>query len=173
MTFLRSIFCTALACTMSLSLLSSCASEISANTYSDSHVGETSSTFAGTIVSMRYVTVGGSDKSEGSGAGIATGAIAGGAIGNTIGQGRGHDTAIVAGALLGAFAGAAAEKKLKQQQGIEYVIKLDSGELKTVVQGPDNPISNGQRVLLMVSHQGRSRVIPYNEPYNQQFQQNN
>jgi outer membrane lipoprotein SlyB len=141
--------------------LTGCASEISPDSYSDSHVGETSTTYMGTIVSVRHVKVGASDKAEGSGAGVATGALAGGAIGSNIGGGRGNGTALVAGALLGAFAGAAAEKKLKNQQGIEYVIKLETGELKTVVQGPQSPLMSGQRVLLMVSTQGRSRVVPY------------
>ncbi|SCA58856.1 Outer membrane lipoprotein pcp [Chlamydiales bacterium SCGC AB-751-O23] len=142
--------------------LNSCASEISSGTYSDAQVGETSSTYMGTIIATRNVTVSGNDKIEDNGTGIMTGAIAGGLGGSNMGKGHGNTTATVGGALLGAAAGAFAEKKLKEQKGIEYVIKLESGTLKTVVQGPSSPIAVGQKVLLMEGNQGRSRVVAYN-----------
>ncbi|MCH1430694.1 MAG: hypothetical protein L7U87_08080 [Chlamydiales bacterium] len=142
--------------------LSSCSSEISANTYSDMHVGETSTTYMGVILSAREVTVAGNDKLDHNGAGQSAGMVAGGLAGSGMGSGNGNGAAIIGGALLGTIAGAYAEKHLKKQKGIEYVIKLDSGELKTIVQGAGEMIAVGQKVLLMVSEKGRSRVISYN-----------
>ena len=64
----------------------------------------------------------------------------------------------VAVAAAGAVAGAYAEKALKSQNAMEYVVALENGESKTVVQGLDPTLAVGQKVWLMVSYQGRSRV---------------
>jgi outer membrane lipoprotein SlyB len=141
--------------------LTSCSSEISADTYSDIHVGETSTTYMATVISVRNVKVAGNDKMDKNESGKTTGAITGGLAGSNIGGGRGNGTALIAGALVGGIAGAIIEKKLKVQEGIEYVLKLEDGSLKTIVQGPGSMIAVGQKALLMVSDKGRSRVIAY------------
>ena len=50
------------------------------------------------------------------------------------------------------------QKKLNEQNGIEYVVELAGGELKTIVQGPSPRFAVGQEVFVMVSNKGRSRV---------------
>jgi outer membrane lipoprotein SlyB len=137
-----------------------CARQISSNVYSASSVGETSTTYPGVIISARQVTVEDKEYLEQNGLGIIGGGIGGAYLGSKIGKGEGNTLATVGGALAGATAGAFAEKALKSQNAMEYVVALENGESKTVVQGPDPMMATGQKVWLMVSYQGRSRITP-------------
>lgn len=138
-----------------------CTRDISSSSYTESDVGEVSETLEGTVLKVRPVKVKGSDKLSGNTAGLATGAIAGGLLGYQFGKGKGNLAATGAGALLGAAAGAYAQDALTTQEGLEYTVKLTDGRLKTVVQGKDNAIAPGQRVLLYVYNSGRSRVVAF------------
>jgi outer membrane lipoprotein SlyB len=140
-------------------LFSSCAREISSNVYSAGHVGEASTTYSGVITHARQVTVQSGENLEDNGLGIIGGAIAGGYGGSKIGKGEGNTLATVGGALIGATAGAFAEKALKTQNAMEYVVQLDNGGSMTVVQGPSPTFSAGQNVFVIVGQKGRSRVI--------------
>lgn len=140
---------------------SACTRDISSSSYTESDVGEVSETLEGTVLKVRPVKVKGSDKLSGNTAGIATGALAGGLLGYQFGKGKGNMAATGAGALLGATAGAFAQDALTTQEGLEYTVKLTDGRLKTVVQGKDNPIPAGQRVLLYIYNSGRSRVVAF------------
>jgi outer membrane lipoprotein SlyB len=140
-------------------LLSGCARDISSNTYKASHVGETSFTYQGVVANVREVQVEESEYFEG-GAGPAVGALAGGAAGYQFGGGRGQIATTAAGAILGGVAGTFAEKALKSQKGLEYVVRLENGQIMTIVQGIEPRLNSGQRVLVLISHGGRSRVIP-------------
>lgn len=164
---LHSKFNTSLTATASIlaavsvaTLVSGCAREISSNVYSEAHVGEASKTFFGTVVSVRNVTVQGKEKLDENSTGIAMGAIAGGVAGTQLGGGRGRIATTVGGALLGATAGAFAQKALETQDALEYTVELHNGELRTIVQGPENALRVGQPALVMVSRDGRSRVVP-------------
>lgn len=141
-------------------LLSSCARQISSGTYADSHVGEATRTFRGKVASVRQVRVESGDKLQDNTAGAAIGGIAGGIAGAQFGGGRGQLAAAGAGAILGGLLGAAGQRELSSQDALEYVVELDSGEMRTVVQGLDRALSVGQRVLVMISQGGRSRVVP-------------
>lgn len=146
-------------------LLSGCARDISSNSYSEATVGEASSTFQGVIVNVRQIKVTGGDKLSDNTAGIGLGALAGGLAGGAFGRGYGQLAAAAGGAVLGGTAGAFAEKALNEQQALEYTVRLNNGEIKTVVQGLDNPIAVGQPVFLSISYQGkqaRSRVVADN-----------
>jgi outer membrane lipoprotein SlyB len=109
---------------------------------------------------VRKVKVEEGERLEDNATGGIIGALAGGALGNTVGGGRGRTLATVTGAVAGAAAGAYAEKSLKSQYAFEYVVELQSGALKTVVQGSDVVLTAGQSALLVVDHHGRSRLIP-------------
>ncbi len=146
---------------LSLCVLGSgCAREISSNVYSEAHVGEASKTFFGTVVSVRNVTVQGKEKLDENTTGMAMGAIAGGVAGTQFGGGKGQIATTVGGALLGAAAGAFAQKALETQDALEYTVELHNGEIRSIVQGPENPLRVGQPALVMVSRDGRSRVVP-------------
>lgn len=150
-----------LACVTLTSLsLVGCARQISPNVYSDSSVGETSSTFRGVVVTKRQVEVAGSDKLQDNTAGGLIGGATGAVAGSAIGGGRGNIAATVLGGLGGAVAGAYAQKALESQQAFEYTIELHNGDMKTVVQGLEPSLSVGQSVLLIVSGKGRSRIVP-------------
>ncbi len=135
-----------------------CAPSISPDTYSTSSAGQVNRVIAGKIVSARVVQVSGDTLTQGGGmvgtlAGAGAGAIA---AGSTIGQGNGSLLAGIGGAVLGGVLGNTAEKKLTSQQGIEYVIKTNHGDMVSVVQGVNPHLSIGQHVL--VQYGARARV---------------
>ena len=145
-------------CTLIAFVSVGCARQISSNVYSAHSVGETSSTYPGVIISARAVTVEDKEYLEENGLGIVGGGVGGALVGSQIGKGSGNTLATVGGAVAGAVAGAYAEKALKSQDAMEYIVALDNGESKTVVQGVDPTLTVGQKVWLIVSYHGRSRV---------------
>lgn len=154
----RALPMTAAVCAVAV-LASGCARNINSDVYKASAVGETSRTFRGVVVAMRTVTVEDKEYLEDNTMGLVGGGVAGGLVGSQIGKGKGNLAATAVGALAGAVGGAFAEKALKSQQATEYTVELNNGELRTVVQGPEPALSVGQSVLLMVSQQGRSRIV--------------
>lgn len=140
-------------------ILSGCARDISSNSYNARKVGEAAFTYQGIVVSTREVEVNEGDYLENNGVGILAGGAAGGLAGNQIGSGSGNIAATVGGAVIGAVAGALAEKALKEQKGIEYVVRLNNGQMMTVVQGTDSALQVNQRVFVIVKQDGRSRVV--------------
>ena len=135
-----------------------CGRQISSDVYSGSSVGETSSTYPGVIISARHVTVEDKEYLEENGLGIIGGGAGGAILGSQFGKGSGKTLTTVGGAVAGAVAGAYAEKALSTQDAMEYIVALENGESKTVVQGMDPSLPVGQKVWLIVSHHGRSRV---------------
>ena len=141
--------------------LSGCARDMSASTYSSTQVGEVYKSYQGTVINARKVKVKTSDSVDKNSTGIGLGAVTGGLAGSSI-RGDYQAAAIVGGALVGGVAGAYAEDYLRTQDAMEYVIKLHDGSLRTVVQGLDLIYAPGQKVILIVSYKGRSRLIPDN-----------
>lgn len=145
--------------TAALAIVGGCARQISSNTYSAAHVGESSTTYPGVIISARGVTVEDKEYLGDNTLGIVGGGAGGALLGSRIGKGTGNTVATIGGALVGATAGAFAEKALKSQNAMEYIVALENGESKSVVQGPEPSLSAGQKVWLIVSYQGRSRLV--------------
>ncbi len=141
-----------------LMTLSGCATDISSNSYSDESVGEVAETESAVVVKIRPVKVG-PDQLGKSNTGTIAGGIGGALIGSQLGSGFGGALATVGLAGAGAVGGAAAEKKLKTQAGLEITVKLQSGRLRTLVQGSDVSFVKGERVLLMNYVRGRSKVV--------------
>jgi outer membrane lipoprotein SlyB len=141
-------------------LISGCARNISSSTYDAQTLGSADNVYECVVVSTRRVQVEEGDYLENNKTGALMGAVAGGAVGQAFGGGRGRILTTAGGALLGGAAGAVAEKALKSQEGLEYVVRLNSGQLKTVVQGLDSALQPGQAALLIVNDKGRSRVVP-------------
>lgn len=138
--------------------LSACTRTISPNVYKASHVGETSMTYRGVIVNARPVEIHEAEKAEDNAFGTVAGGVGGGLAGSAIGKGSGNTAAIAGGAILGAVAGNLIQNELGKQQGMEYVVELKDGRMMTIVQGLDPVYNVGQRVLVMQSHKGRSRI---------------
>ena len=134
-------------------LLSGC-SDFSGNRYEESSIGEVQRTNAGTVISLRKVEL----KPDGSVAGTALGAVGGGVLGSMFGGGHAKLLTATAGAVAGGVAGNAIATKT--QDGIEYTIKMENGSVVTIAQGTSPAISVGQKVYVINSHKGRSRVVP-------------
>lgn len=144
---------------VSATLVTGCARQISPDVYKAGHVGETSNTYAGRIVSARQVLVEDQEYLEDNKMGLLGGGILGGVLGNQMGKGLGNTLATGAGLAAGAAAGAMVEKEAKKQYGMEYVVQLDNGSMVTIVQGAP-AFAVGTRVYVMKSHNGRSRIQP-------------
>ncbi len=147
----------ALAAALTLNL-TGCARNISSGTYASGHVGEAVQTEAGVIVAKRQVVVQEGEKLQDNTVGLLGGAVAGGVLGSLVGGGRGSTLAAVGGAAAGAAAGAYAQQELSKQNAWEYTVKLDNGSMRTIVQGQDTNLNIGQKVLVQISHRGRSRI---------------
>jgi outer membrane lipoprotein SlyB len=137
----------------------SCARQISSEVYEGKCVGEASTTYSGVIAHVRQVTVQEGEFLQDNALGIVGGGVGGALVGSQIGKGSGNTLATIGGALAGATAGAFAEKALKTQNALEYTVHMDDGKMMTVVQGPSPAFSIGQNVYVVISTEGRSRVI--------------
>lgn len=108
----------------------------------------------GTVTEVRGVTTSNSS----TGVGAVAGGVLGGVLGRYIGGGSARTIGSVGGALGGAAAGAGAEKVLRDHDALELTIKLDSGKEIVVVQDPDESFSQGDRVRVLTSSGGTTRV---------------
>jgi len=142
--------------------LSACAPKLGGNDYSVRGVGEISQTFKGTVAAARKVMINSSDGKIGAGALI--GGASGGLLGSTLGGGKGSLVTGVLGGLAGGAAGHFLEQKVNEQDGMEYQVQLDRGDMITISQGADPMLAVGQRVLVIQSGKDRSRVVPDNSP---------
>ena len=135
--------------------MAACAPSIGSNDYGYSSVGQTSSAFPCTVLSVRSVNV----HSSG-GTGTVIGGLAGGVAGSTIGHGSSASIlGAIGGAAAGALVGNVAEGAIMGQGGYEYVVKTDSGQIYSVTQGTDTLLGAGQRCMLINGNP--SRIIPY------------
>lgn len=99
----------------------------------------------GTIVGMRPVAVQGTR----SGLGAGTGAVAGGVLGSTIGgDWRARTVGGVVGALAGGLAGAAIEEGVTRGDAMEFIIRDDSGQTRSVIQTNELGLTVGERVTI-------------------------
>ncbi len=139
-------------------LLGGCVSDLGANDYQRSAVGQVSHADSGVVIASRVIKI----ENTNSGVGVAAGAGLGAVIGKEAGS-HGRDSAIgaVGGAILGGLLGAAAEKSATEKTGFAYTIRLDrDSEIITVTQGGDVAIANGTPVW--VEYGERARVLPKN-----------
>ena len=90
-----------------------------------------SQVYDATVLSVRPVTVEGSQSGIGAGAG----AVAGGVAGSTIGGHRDSIVGSVVGAVVGGVVGNAVEKGATRENAVEIVVQLRNGERRAVVQG--------------------------------------
>ncbi len=108
----------------------------------------------GKVVSVKPVELEGNTPIFGT---IAGGAV-GGVLGSLIGGGSGRILSTVVGAGAGAIAGNIAERKITTQQGLEIEVKLDNGQIISIVQGADQSFSPGERVRVLRGNDGSARV---------------
>ena len=101
-----------------------CTRNISSGTYAAADVGEAVTTYEGTIVAKRQVTVKEGEKFTDNQAGMLGGAVAGGILGSMIGGGRGSTLGALGGAVAGGAAGGLAQDKLSTQQAFEILLEV-------------------------------------------------
>lgn len=85
-------------------------------------------TSCGTIESIREVEKPG----EGSGLGMAGGALGGAVLGKQFGNGRGRDALTILGAIGGGFAGHQAEKSYRTVKSYEVMVRMEDGSLRSI-----------------------------------------
>jgi len=116
-----------------------------------------SQVYDATVLSIRPVTVDGSQSGIGAGAGAVVGGIAGS---STVGHGGSPESAIagVLGAVVGGVVGNAVERGATKQNAVEIIVQLRNGERRAIVQAQGaEPIAPGDAVLLVTTG-GRTRV---------------
>jgi outer membrane lipoprotein SlyB len=135
--------------------LGACASGVGAGDYGRSGVGQVNKAEEAVVVSVRKIRIEG----ESTFVGTASGAAIGGIAGSQIGGGR-DERAIggVAGAVIGGVVGSSVEKGITSQDGIEYVLRLANGEIRTISQGGDVYLQPGARAWIIYGQ--RARVVP-------------
>jgi outer membrane lipoprotein SlyB len=106
------------------------------------------------VLSTRPVTVAGSQ----SGLGAAAGAVVGGVAGSTIGGHNEQAIAATLGAVVGGIIGNTAEKTGTQEQAIEILVQLPSGERRAIVQARSSETFNTGDPVIIVNTGGRVRV---------------
>jgi outer membrane lipoprotein SlyB len=86
--------------------------------------------FDATVLSVRPVTIDGSQSGLGAGAG----AIIGGIAGSNIGANSGAAIASMVGAVVGGVAGNAIERDSTKQNGVEIIVQMRDGQRRAVIQ---------------------------------------
>lgn len=134
-------------------ILGGCASSMSSNDYTRAQTRKENIVKDGTVESVRAVTIEGTKTPIGALAGAGVGGI----LGSTIGHNTGSAIAAIIGGVAGGFAGSAAEEGITRQQGLEIIVRLDSGTTVAVTQKADEEFKLGERVHV-ISGGGGSRV---------------
>ncbi|HXV23647.1 MAG TPA: hypothetical protein VED46_05245 [Alphaproteobacteria bacterium] len=120
------------------------------STYNADEVGRVIDTSRAVVLSSRVVEISG--EGEQSGYGPLVGGAAGASAGYLVGGGdAGQVIGSVLGGLIGAGLGWAAEETVDSREGIEYVLRLESGKDVTLVQnreGEETPLAVGTPVLI-------------------------
>ncbi len=108
-----------------------------------------------TVLSVRPVTIDGSQ----SGTGGMTGGLLGGIAGSSRSSGRESVAIGVVGAVAGAVIGNAVERAATKEDGLEILVQLRNGERRAIVQGRGNEtLAAGDPVILVVTG-GKTRVM--------------
>ena len=107
-----------------------------------------------TVLSIRPVTVDGSQ----SGIGGVTGAVAGGVAGSSVGGHREGAVVRVLGAVAGAVIGNAVERSATKEDAVEILVQLRNGERRAIVQAKGTEVLNPGDPVILVSTGGKTRV---------------
>lgn len=130
--------------------LAGCASSKSGGTYTREQTRQEMSVRQGVVESVREVQIEGTKTPIGG----AAGAVVGGVAGSHVGGGKGQIVGAVIGAVAGGLAGAAIEEGVTRKTGLEITVRLDNGNLTSVVQEGDEQFHPGERVRLLSGMDG-------------------
>lgn len=107
-----------------------------------------------TILSIRPVTVDGSQ----SGAGAVTGGVIGAVAGSSVGGRREGQIVGVLGAVAGAMIGNAVERNATREEAVEILLQLRNGERRSVVQAKAGETLLPGDAVVVVTTGGKTRV---------------
>ena len=107
-----------------------------------------------TVLSVRPVTVEGSQ----SGVGATAGGVIGGVAGSTVGGHRDSIVGGVLGAVAGGVIGNLAERSGTRENAVEIVVQLRNGERRAIVQAQGNEVLYPGDPVVLVTSGGRTRV---------------
>ena len=133
--------------------LTACASSRSGDVYTREQARQEMIVRTGVVESVREVQMEGTN----SGVGTIAGAAIGGVAGSHVGGGSGQIVGAIFGAVLGGMAGSAIEENTTKKNALEITIKLDGGQLISVVQEIGESFLPGDRVRVL-SGGGATRV---------------
>ena len=116
-----------------------------------------------TVLSVRPVTVDGSQ----SGIGGVTGGVVGAVAGSSVGGRREGAVVGVLGAVVGAVVGNAIERNTTREQAVEVMVQLRNGERRSVVQAVGGETLLAGDAVILVTTGGKTRVTraPAISPY--------
>jgi outer membrane lipoprotein SlyB len=107
-----------------------------------------------TVLSVRAVTVDGSQ----SGLGGATGAVVGGVAGSTRSSGKEQAVIGVIGAVAGAVVGNAIERGVTREDAVEILLQMRNGERRAIVQAKAGENFNPGDPVVLVTTGNKTRV---------------
>lgn len=108
-----------------------------------------------TVLSVRPVTVDGSQ----SGAGAVTGGVVGAVAGSSVGGRREGAIVGVLGAVAGAAIGNAVERSATREEALEIMLQLRNGERRAIVQAKGNENFAPGEPVIIVTTGGKARVM--------------
>ncbi|USE38366.1 hypothetical protein [Endozoicomonas sp. SCSIO W0465] len=115
--------------------------------------------YYGTVLKVEPVTIDASTQTNtiGTIAGVAIGGI----LGSEIGHGGGSALGAIGGTLLGGYVGSKASEDLGQRNGVNLTIRLEDGQVISIVQAadPDMMFGPGEQVQINVSG-NHANVVP-------------
>jgi outer membrane lipoprotein SlyB len=107
-----------------------------------------------TVVSIRPVTIDGSQ----SGLGGAAGAVAGGIAGSNVGGDRTSALVGIAGAILGGVIGNATERAATKEDAVEILVQMHNGDRRSIVQGKGSEVLVAGDPVILTTAGGKVRV---------------
>lgn len=107
-----------------------------------------------TVLSVRPVTVEGSQ----SGGGAAAGGVIGGVAGSTVGGHREGIAVGILGAVAGAVVGNALERSSTREDAVEVLVQMKNGERRAIVQAKGNETLLAGDPVVLVTTGGKTRV---------------
>ena len=120
----------------------------SGSTYDRNEMGQPQSFSKGFIVSVRKVSIKGTQ----SGVGTVSGAVAGGLAGSKVSENQTISAiGAIGGAVVGGLVGAKTEELIMQGDASEFVIQPDNGEPFTAIQLNEEGLKKGDRVMIINS----------------------
>jgi outer membrane lipoprotein SlyB len=107
-----------------------------------------------TVLSVRSVTVDGTQ----SGLGAATGGLIGGVAGSTVGGQRESLVVGVVGAVVGGVIGNATERASTKEDAVEILVQLRSGERRAIVQAKGKEALQAGDAVILITTDAKTRV---------------